>query len=154
MSMTDEISSQLKQAMRARDAARVRALRNIRAAFLTALKADGSRDSLPDSEAMTILRRLAKQRQESVEAYREGGREELAEAEAEELAVIEEFLPSMASEEQVREWTQQAIAQTGASSPRDMGKVMGVLMKQHREKLDGKLANKVVRELLAGLQPS
>ena len=149
MSMTDEISSQLKQAMRARDAARVRALRNIRAAFLTALKADGSRDSLPDSEAMTILRRLAKQRQESVEAYREGGREELAEAEAEELAVIEEFLPSMASEEQVREWTQQAIEQTGASSPRDMGKVMGQATGAMAGQADGKVISGIVRKLLS-----
>ncbi|MCB9677198.1 MAG: GatB/YqeY domain-containing protein [Alphaproteobacteria bacterium] len=147
MGLVETVSSQLKDAMKARDKDRVNGLRGIRAAFIEALKEDGS-ETLPDEKAMTILRRLAKQRKESIEAYDAGGRPELAEAERAELAVIEGFLPQVADEATTREWVAAAIAQTGASAPADMGKVMGALMKAHQGVLDGKLANRIVRELL------
>ncbi|TNE89631.1 MAG: GatB/YqeY domain-containing protein [Deltaproteobacteria bacterium] len=148
MPIVDEIPVQLKAAMRAKDSARVGALRNIKAAFLAELKSANAPENLDDAAAITVLRRLAKQRAESIEAYDAGGRDELAAAERAELGVIEEFLPKLADEAQTRAWVEAAIATTGASSMRDMGKVMGVLMKNHRDELDGKLANTVVKELL------
>ena len=149
MSILDRVSDELKAAMRSKDKTRLGALRGMRAAFIEALKRDGA-EELPDSDALTILKRLAKQRRESIEAYEGGGRTDLAETEKAELAVLEEFLPKMADETTTRTWVQEAIASTGASGPADMGKVMGALMGAHRDELDGKLANKVVRELLAG----
>lgn len=149
MSIVDDVSNQMKDAMRAKDKARVAALRNIRAAFLTEIKAEGGRDTLTDDEASTVLRRLAKQRHESIEAYDAGGRAEMADAERAELAVIEDFLPKLADEATTRAWVAEAVAATGASGPADMGKVMGKLMAGHKGELDGKLANQLVREALA-----
>lgn len=148
MSILEEIPVQLKAAMRAKDAARTSALRNIKAAFLSELKSGNAPATLDDAAAVVVLRRLAKQRAESIEAYEAGGREELAAAERAELAVIEEFLPKQASEEQTRTWVEEAIAATGATSMRDMGKVMGILMKRHGDAIDGKVANAIVRSLL------
>lgn len=148
MSILEEIPVQLKAAMRAKDVARTSALRNIKAAFLSELKSGNAPATLDDAAAVVVLRRLAKQRAESIEAYEAGGREELAAAERAELAVIEEFLPKQASEEQTRTWVEEAIAATGATSMRDMGKVMGILMKRHGDAIDGKVANAIVRSLL------
>lgn len=149
MSMVDRVSAQLKEAMRARDKVRVGALRNIRARFIEAMKAEGGDGGVSDDEAVAILRRLAKQQAESIDAYEKGGRDDLVEAEKAELAVIESFLPSLADEDTTREWVQAAISKVGASGPGDLGKVMGVLMKEHKGDIDGKLANRVARELLA-----
>lgn len=149
MSMVDQVSAQLKEAMRARDKVRVGALRNIRARFIEAAKAEGGDGAVSDEEAMTILRRLAKQQAESIDAYEKGGRDDLVEQEKAELAVIESFLPSLADEDTTRTWVASAIARVGATGPGDLGKVMGVLMKEHKGELDGKLANRVARELLA-----
>ncbi|MEO0600502.1 MAG: GatB/YqeY domain-containing protein, partial [Myxococcota bacterium] len=87
---------------------------------------------------------------ESITAYEEGGRDDLVAQEKAELAVIETFLPSLADEATTRAWVEEAIAKTGASAPGDMGKVMGALMGAHKGELDGGLANRIVRELLAG----
>jgi len=149
MSLVDDVSAELKTAMRAKDKPRVQALRSIRAAFIEAMKAEGADGALADDKALTILRRLGKQRRESIEAYRAGDRPDLAEIEQGELAVIETFLPAVADQDQTRAWVQAAIDQTGASSPSDLGRVMGVLMKDHKGVIDGKLANKLARELLA-----
>lgn len=127
-SIEREVSEELKVAMKARDSERVKALRTIRAAFLTALKAEGAGDSLSDREAVASLRKLAKMREESIEMFRKGGRDDLVQAEQAELAVIEHWLPSMASEEQVTIWVKDAISKTGASKPGDMGKVMGYVI--------------------------
>lgn len=148
MGLAETVSDELKAAMRAKDKVRLGALKNIRAAFIEAQKEDGS-DTLADDKALGILRRLAKQRRESIDAYSAGGRQDLVDAEAAELAVIDAFLPQLADEDTTRGWVQAAIAQTGASSPGDMGKVMGALMGAHRDEIDGKLANRLVRELLA-----
>jgi uncharacterized protein YqeY len=149
MAIVDEVSAAMKDAMRARDKERTAALRNIRAAFLEAMKADGA-DTLSDEEAQKVLTRLGKQRRESIAAYTEAGRGELAAAEQAELAVIEHWLPQLADEATTRAWVEEAVAATGATQPGDMGKVMGHLMKHHRGELDGKLANQVVRAVLAG----
>jgi uncharacterized protein YqeY len=147
MSLVDEIAAQMKQAMLAKDRDRLTALRGIRAAFLEAMKATGA-ETLPDAEAEAVLRKLAKTRQESISSYTAAGRLDLAEPEAAELVVISSFLPQLADEETTRGWAQAAIAEVGASSPRDMGKVMAALKAQHGATLDGALASKVVSALL------
>lgn len=148
MGVLEQVSEELKEAMRAKDKTRVVALRGIRAAFIEALKVEGT-ETLPDEEAHTILRRLAKQRRESIEAFEQGGREDLVGQEKRELEVIEAYLPALADEETTRAWVRLAIERTGASAPSDMGKVMGALMSAHPGQVDGKLANKLVRELLS-----
>ncbi len=148
MAIIDEVSEQIKASMRARDKARTTSLRNIRAAFIEALKADGS-ETLSDASAVAILTRLGKQRRESIEAYTAGGREDLVAAEQAELALIETWLPTLADEDTVRGWVAEAVAATGAGGPSDMGKVMGALMKAHKGDFDGKLGNQLVREALA-----
>ncbi|MFT7519148.1 MAG: hypothetical protein ACI9MC_001288, partial [Kiritimatiellia bacterium] len=124
MSLVQRVSDELKQAMRAKDKPRVQALRSIRAKFIEALKEKGA-DDLPDSQCVDILRKQAKQRQESIEAFNKGGRPDLAETEAAELAVIDAFLPKLADEAQTRVWVQEAIDASGATSAAQMGKVMG-----------------------------
>lgn len=111
--------------MKSKDKDALRALRGIRAAFLTASKEAGAGDKLSDDVAMKQLRKLAKMRCESIAMFREGGRDDLADAEQKELEVIEHWLPSLASEEQTTAWAQEAIEKTGASKKGDMGKVMG-----------------------------
>ncbi len=149
MSIFDDVSAQMKEAMKSQDKARLTALRNIRAGFIEALKLDGS-STLSDETAETILRRLSKQRKESIDAYEAGGRADLASEEKAELAVIEAFLPKLADEATLRGWVQEAIASSGATTQKELGKVMGALNGAHRGQFDGKLANKLVRDLLPG----
>ena len=149
MAIIDDVTTQMKAAMRAKEADTLRALRGIRAAFIEEMKKDG-RDSLSDEAAQTTLRRLAKQRRDSLETYTAAGRQDLADVEAAELAVIETFLPQLADEAQTRAWVAEAVAAAGATSMRDMGKVMGVLMKARRGQVDGGLARKLVQEALQG----
>lgn len=148
MSLVDDVSLQMKQALKANEPLRLRALRNIRAAFLTEMKKDGS-TSLPDELSRELLRKLEKQRKESIEAFEQGGRPEMAAEERAELAVIQTFLPSLADEVTTRRWVQEAIAASGASSAKELGKVMGALMKAHKGELDGNLARKLATDLLA-----
>ena len=148
MAIYDQITTDMKAAMKARDKVRTQALRNIRAAFIAGAKETGA-DSLGDEACQTILRRLGKQLHESIEAYSKAGRDDLAADEQSELGVIEGYLPQLADAETTRAWVEAAIAATGAARPSDMGKVMGILMKDHKGELDGKLANTIVRDLLA-----
>lgn len=148
MPILDDVSESIKQAMRERDSARVSALRNMRAAFLNEMKKDGS-DSLSDEACLNQLRRLAKQRRESIEAFEGAGRDEQAAAERAELELIETYLPSLADEAQTRAWVESAIQESGASSVGDVGRVMGALMKAHKGDVDGGLAKRLAAELLA-----
>ena len=148
MPIVEEISEAIKDSMRAKDKARTTALRNMRAAFIEALKVDGA-DQISDEQAVGILTRLAKQRRESISAYEAGGRDDLVAVEVAELSIIEEWLPTMADEATVAGWVDEAIAATGASQVGDMGKVMGALMKAHKGEFDGKAANQLVRAKLA-----
>ena len=148
MPILDEVSTQMKQALRARQSVRLAALRSIRAAFLNEMKKDGS-ETLSDEVCVALLRRLEKQRGESIEAFEQAGREERAATEREELAVIQEFLPSLADEDTTRAWVQEAIDAVGASGPKDIGPVMSALMGKHKGEVDGGLANRILRELLA-----
>jgi uncharacterized protein YqeY len=147
MGIYEQVNEQLKDAMRARDAARTTALRNVRAGFIEDLKTDNS-TVLSDERCLTVLRRQAKQRQESIDAFRAGGREDLVASEAAELAVLESFLPKRADEATTRGWVAAAIAATGATSAKDMGKVVGAVMKAHKDDVDGKKVQDLARELL------
>lgn len=149
MAILDDVNSDLKEAMRAKDAPRLAALRSIRAAFLNELKKDGS-ETLDDSVAVALMRKLAKQRNESIEAFTKGGRDAQAENERAELAVIESYLPSLADEATTRGWVEAAIASSGASAPGDVGRVMGVVMKEHKGEVDGGIAKKLAAEILGG----
>lgn len=149
MAISETITAQMKDALKAKDAARLSALRNIRAAFLTEMKRNNAQD-LPDPTCVDLLRRLEKQRLESIAAYENASRTEQAAAERSELAVIREFLPQLADEATTKQWVQDAIAASGAAGPGDVGKVMGALMKAHKGDVDGTLANRLARDLLAG----
>jgi hypothetical protein len=147
MPIIDDVSVQLKTAMKARDKVRTTTLRSIRAGLIERMKADGS-DTVTDDDALKLLRRLAKQRNESIEAFAKGGRDELAEQERAELAVIDAFLPQLADEATTTAWIDEAIAKTGASSMKDIGRLMGALMGAHKGELDGKMANQIIRARL------
>jgi len=139
MNLREQVNTALKQAMRDKATARLATLRLISAAIkdqdIAARSADGD-TGVSDSEILAILGKMAKQRQESVRAYEEGGRLDLAEREREEIAVIEEFLPRQLDEAETGEAIDKAIADTGASSIRDMGKVMGKLKERHAGQMD------------------
>ena len=149
MGLVETATAQMKDAMKAKDAARLAALRNIRAAFLTEMKKDGS-ETLEDPVAIAVLRKLAKQRQESIDAFTQANRPDRVAEERAELGVIEEFLPRLADEATTRAWVQAAIAASGATSAKELGKVMGALMKAHKGDVDGDLARRLATELLGG----
>jgi uncharacterized protein YqeY len=146
--LVERVSEQMKAAQKAKDAPRLAALRNVRAAFLHEMKTDGS-ETLEDAGAPAGRRRLATPRVESIDAFATAGRNERAEAERAEKAVIESFLPSLADESTTRAWVQTAIDESGASSAKDVGRVMGALMKTHKGDVDGKKAREVALQLLA-----
>lgn len=136
-------------AMKAHDQVRMNAVRSIKSAILLAKTAEGAKESLEDADVVKLIMKLAKQRRESAEQYTAAGRPELAENELEEAAVLEEYLPRQLSEAEVEEKLKEIIAATGASSPADMGKVMGVATKQLAGLADGKTISTIVRKLLA-----
>jgi uncharacterized protein YqeY len=148
MPIADDVTGQIKIAMKAKDSVRLAALRSMRTAFLNEMKKDGS-DSVSDEVCEGLLRKLEKQRKESIEAFTKGGREELADNERAELAVIQEFLPRLADADKTREWVKTAIEESGASTQKDLGKVMGVLMKAHKAEIDGSLAREIAQSLLS-----
>ena len=147
MGLVEQVSEQMKAAQKARDAGQLAALRNIRAALLNEMKKDNS-TTLDDAVAVGVLRKLAKQREESIEAFANAGRTDRADAERAEKAVIDGFLPKLADEATTRGWVQAAIAETGATSARELGKVIGAVMKAHRDDVDGALVRKLAGELL------
>ena len=149
MPIVDDVSREMTSALRGKQSERLAALRNIRAALLVEMKKDNSK-TLADELSVGVLRRLEKQRRESIEAFEQAGRGDRAAAELAELAVVQEFLPKLADEAKTRAWVEEAIAATGASRPGDVGKVMGAVMKAHKGDLDGNLARKLASELLGG----
>ncbi|WP_029734309.1 GatB/YqeY domain-containing protein [Deferrisoma camini] len=146
--LEQRIDRALTAAMKARDAARVAALRNIRAELER--RRIEKRAPLGEDEVLAALGTLAKQRRESIAQFRAGGREDLVAKEEADLAVIEEFLPAPLSEEELRAEAARAVEEVGATGPRDMGRVMKVLMTRVRGRADGGRVSALVRELLAG----
>ncbi len=148
MALFDQISDDIKKAMLARDAVRLEALRDIKKEFLEAKTAKGSDGTLSDERATQILAKMIKQRRESAQIYTEQNRPELAEAELAQAAVIEEYMPRQLSQEELEGRLREIIAQVGATSPRDMGKVMGVATKALAGAADGRAISATVKALL------
>lgn len=144
-----QIQKDIMEAMKAKDTSRLNAVRSIKSAILLAKTAEGGSKELEDSDIIKLIQKLAKQRKESAEQFTAAGRQELAEAELSEQKVLETYLPKMLSEEEVETRLQEIIAQVGASSPSDMGKVMGVATKALAGLADGRTISTLVRKLLA-----
>lgn len=139
----------LKAAMLAKDEAALRSLRAIKAAILLAKTAEGSAGEISEDDEIKLLQKMVKQRKDSLEIFTQQNRPELAKKEEEEIAVIEKFLPKQMSPDEIKAELEKIIASTGAASPADMGKVMGVATKQLAGKADGKTISALVKELLA-----
>lgn len=149
MNLFDQVSNDIKSAMLAKDKVRLEALRGIKKEFLEAKTAKGADGELTDDMAMKILAKMVKQRKESAQIYTEQNRPDLAEPELAEAAVIGTYLPKQMTEEELTEALKAIIAQVGATTPQEMGKVMGVATKQLAGRADGRAISAKVKELLA-----
>ncbi len=139
----------MKDAMKAKDEATLRGLRAIKAEIIKAKTEPGAGGEITEEKETTLLQKMVKQRKDSLEIYQQQARADLAQKEQEEIGVIERFLPKQLSAEELKTELQKIIAETGASSPADMGKVMGAATKQLAGKADGKTISAAVKELLA-----
>jgi len=151
MSLQTDIESAMRAGMKAGDAQRVSTLRMVMAAAHNRQIELGH--ELTDAEVVEVLDRQVKQRRESVELYRGGGRDDLAGAEEAEITILREFLPEPLTDAEVEQLVREAVAATGATSPADMGKVMGALVPQTKGRADGKLVSDLVRRLLSEGSP-
>ena len=149
MALFEQISEDIKSAMKARDKVRLETLRNIKKVFLEAKTAPGANDTLEDADALKIIQKLAKQGRESAATYTEQNRQDLADAELAQVTVIEEYLPRQLSEEEIETEVREIIAATGASTMKDMGRVMGLASKKMAGKADGRVISTVVKRLLS-----
>ncbi len=149
MNIFDQISADIKSAMLAKDKVRLEALRGVKKEFLEAKTAKGSNGELADEQAMKILAKMVKQRKETAELYTSQNRPELAENELAEAAVIESYLPKALSDEELTAELKKIIAELGATSPKEMGRVMGVASKALAGRADGKAISVKVKELLS-----
>lgn len=152
MSLKDRIGDEIKAAMKARDKVRLETVRSIKKAILEkeiSVRPQGQ-EELNETQEIELLTQLAKQRRDSIEQYTEAGRAELADREAQELAILEEYLPAQMSDAEIAAAVEAAIAKVGATSPKDMGKVMGPIMQELKGRADGKKIQEIVKEKLAG----
>ncbi len=149
MSLEQKVMTDLKTAMLAKDEKAVRSLRAVKAAIILAKTAEGAGGELKEQDEIKLLQKLVKQRKDSLEIYQQQNRADLAQKEQEEIEVIEKFLPKQLSAEELRSIVSTLIAELGAQSPADMGKVMGAATKQLSGQADGKTISAVVKELLA-----
>lgn len=143
------IDQEIKQAMLAKDQAKLRGLRAIKAALLLARTEKGSAEEITEDAEMKILQRLVKQRKESADIYKQQGREDLSVIEEEEIEVISHFMPKQLGREEVELIIANLIKEAGASSVKDMGKIMGLANKELAGKADGKLIAEIVKTQLA-----
>jgi len=149
MGLFEKVSEDIKDAMRAKDKVRLEALRGIKKEFLEAKTAKGGDGELADDAAVKILQKMVKQRKESAEIYKGQNRADLAAPELEQAAVIEQYLPKQLSEAELEAKLKEIIEKTGASSPADMGKVMGAATKELSGLAAGKAISDTVKKLLA-----
>ncbi len=147
MSLETRIAEDLKAAMKAKDQAALRGIRAIKAAILLA-KTDGSGKTIDEEAEIKMLQKLVKQRRDSLDIYQKQGRDDLAATEQEEIAIIERYLPEQLGEAELEVIIKKIIEQTGASSMKDMGKVMGAANQQLAGKADGKTISTIVKKLL------
>ena len=149
MELEQKVMAEMKDAMKAKDEAGLRGLRAIKAAIIIAKTAEGAGGELKEEDEARLLQKLVKQRKDSLEIYEKQNREDLAIKEREEIAIIEKFLPKQLDSAALKEVLSKIIAETGASSAADMGKVMGIATKQLAGQADGKTIGAAVKELLA-----
>jgi hypothetical protein len=148
MNLEQKVMAEMKDAMKSKNEALLRGLRAIKAEIIKAKTEPGAGGEIDEATELKFLQKMMKQRRDSLEIFEKQGRQDLAEKEKEEMAVIEKFLPKQLSEEEIRQAVSQIIKETGASSAADLGKVMGVASKQLAGKADGKTISSVVKELL------
>ena len=149
MALFDQISEDIKTAMKAKDKVALETLRNIKKVFLEAKTAPGANDTLTDDAAIKIIQKLTKQGKDAAEIYRAQGREDLAEAELAQVKVMEVYLPKQLSADELEAALKAIIAEVGAAGPSDMGKVMGVATKKLAGLAEGRAISAKVKELLA-----
>ena len=149
MSLQTKVMEALKEAMKAKDTVALESLRAIKSAILLARTEAGASEELSEADELKLLQKLVNQRKDSAALYIQQGRNDLAEPELAQMTVIEKFLPAQLSEAEVEEALKGIIAQVGATSPKDMGKVMGAATKQLAGKADGKLISDIVKKLLS-----
>ena len=149
MALEQQIQKDIMAAMKAHDFVRTNAVRAIKSAILLAKTTEGGKKELEDADIVKLIQKLIKQRKEAAEQYVAAGRQELADNELAEAAILEEYVPRQLTPEEISERVREIIAQVGASSPSDMGKVMGVASKQMAGLADGRAISTIVRELLA-----
>ena len=148
MSLFDQISNDIKEAMKAKDKVRLETLRNVKKVFLEAKTAPGANDTLTDDAALKLIQKLVKQGKDSAEIYKGQGREDLAEGELAQVAVLEVYLPKQMSEAELEAALKEIIAEVGATSAKDMGKVMGTATKRLAGQAEGRAISAKVKELL------
>ena len=147
MPLVDKIQKDMYKAMKEKEKEQINALRNIIGKLKYKYIDKG--DKLTEQEEIKVIQSQAKQRRESIELYKQGGRNDLVETETKELSIIEEYLPQAMSEEEVRRLVRKTVKETGAESMSDLGKVMPLVMKKGAGKIDGKIAQEILRELLS-----
>lgn len=148
MSLEQQVMSEMKEAMKSQNEAALRGLRAIKAAIIIAKTEAGANGEVSADGELKLLQKLVKQRKDSLEIFQKQNRADLAQKEEEEIAVIEKFLPKQLTEEELKAEVAAIITEVGASSPADMGKVMGAATKQLAGKADGKAISAIVKELL------
>ncbi|WP_019039088.1 GatB/YqeY domain-containing protein [Psychroflexus tropicus] len=149
MALEQEVMQKMKEAMKAKDTVALASYRSIKSEILKAKTASANKDDMSEAEELKLVQKLVKQRKDSAQTYKEQNREDLAEAELEEAKIIEQFLPAQLSEEEIGKEVEAIIAETGASSMKDMGKVMGLASQRLAGKADGKTISKIVKEKLS-----
>lgn len=149
MGLFEQVSEDIKTAMKAKDKVALETLRNVKKVFLEAKTAPGANDTLNDTDALKLIQKLSKQGKDAAEIYIQQGRQDLADAELEQVKVMERYLPKQLSAEELEAALKEIIAETGATSGKDMGKVMGVATKKLAGQADGRLISVLVKELLS-----
>ena len=149
MSLEQKIMAEMKDAMKSKNEAALRGLRAIKAEIIKAKTEPGAGGEISGEKEIAMLQKMMKQRKDSLDIYKQQGREDLARKEEEEIEIVSKFLPQQMSQEELMEELKQVIAETGASSLADMGKVMGVASKKFAGRADGKTISAAVKELLA-----
>ena len=149
MNLEQKIMAEMKEAMKSKNESGLRGLRAIKAEIIKAKTEPGANGEISEEKETALLQKMLKQRRDSLEIYQQQNRADLAQKEQEEIGVIEKFLPQQLTPEELRAELQQIIAETGASSPADMGKVMGTASKRLAGRADGKTISATVKELLA-----
>jgi len=148
MSLEQRVTGDLKEAMKAKDQAKLRSIRAIKAAMLL-MKTDGTGQEITEEKEIKLIQKLVKQRKESLDIFEKQGREDLAAVEKEEIEVLEKYLPAQMDEAELTDYLKQVVDKLGASSMADMGKIMGVASQELAGKADGKAISTIVKNLLS-----